>query len=210
MAKISKRNVETLICDGDRPVFLWDESLSGFGVKALSTGKRQYLIKYRSNGGGRAAPQRWLTLGSHGQLTPDQARSLAQQALAAVARSEDPQSDKFRRRIAPRLRDVWAKFEEEHLPRKKPQTAKEYSSQWHDIISVQLEETAVGDMTRADISKLHSSLSDTPYRANRVIGIMLPLDDAGRGVGMARPRYKPLSLCYKIQGAASKQISWDR
>jgi hypothetical protein len=120
MPKLTKKIIDALDCDGAKPVFLWDSNLAGFGVKALPSGAKKYIVKYRANGGGRAAAQRWLTLGGHGQLTCEQARDLAQQALAAVARGEDPQSEKFKRRSAPLMRDAWIRFETEYLPRRKP------------------------------------------------------------------------------------------
>ena len=107
MAKITKRSVEALSPAKKWSVILWDDTLAGFGVKALPSGPKRYIVKYRALGGGRSAPQRWLTLGSHGQITPDQARSMAQQALAAVARGEDPQQDKQKRKVAPTLKDAW-------------------------------------------------------------------------------------------------------
>jgi hypothetical protein len=41
--------------------FVWDGSLSGFGVRVQSTGAMSYVVKYRS-GSGRGAPTRRLTL----------------------------------------------------------------------------------------------------------------------------------------------------
>ena len=172
MTKISKRTVDALMCDGERPNILWDEALSGFGVKALPSGAKRYIVKYRTNGGGRGAPQRWLTLGSHGQVTPDQARNLAQQALAAVARGEDPQAMKFEQRAAPALSDVWKRFSEERLLLKKPNTQLEYQRQWQDIIAPKLGMVRAESLSRSDVDKLHKSLKRTPYRANRVLALL--------------------------------------
>lgn len=115
MPKITKRTVDALEANSGRPSFLWDDALAGFGVKALPTGGKRYLVKYRAHGGGRGAQQRWLTLGGHGQLTSDQARAMAQQALAAIARGDDLQQEKRERRAAATLADVWKRFSAEHL-----------------------------------------------------------------------------------------------
>lgn len=171
MARISKRTVDELHADGDKPAFLWDDQLNGFGAKALPSGAKRYVVKYRTNGGGRTAPQRWLTLGAHGQITPDQARSLAQQALAAVARGEDPQGAKFQQRTAPTLQDVWTRFASEHLARKKPDTRREYVSQWTDLISPKFGRVKVDALSRGDIDRFHKSMSQTPYRANRTLAL---------------------------------------
>lgn len=172
MPKITKRTVDALVAEGVRPSMLWDDMLTGFGVKALPSGVKRYLVKYRTNGGGRNAPQRWLTLGTHGQLTPDQARDLAQQALAEVARGGDPQGFKFGQRMAPMLRDVWARFEAEHLPLKKEQTRTEYLSQWRDLIEPKFGRVAVKDMARSEVDRFHKSLRHAPYRANRILALL--------------------------------------
>ena len=172
MPKITKRTVDALVADGSKPCILWDDLLAGFGVKALPSGVKRYLVKYRTNGGGRNAPQRWLTLGTHGQLTPDQARGLAQQALAEVARGGDPQGLKFSKRLAPTMRDVWARFEAEHLPLKKEQTRAEYHSQWRDLIDPKFGRVAVKDVARSEVDRFHKTLRHAPYRANRTLALL--------------------------------------
>ena len=172
MAKITKRAVDALSCAGPGPTFLWDGSLAGFGVKALPTGTKRYIVKYRCGGGGRTATQRWLTLGTHGQLTVDQARALAQKALAAVAAGVDPQREKLQNRSAPTLLDAWRRFEEEQLPLKKAKTQEEYVSQWHGLINKQFGKSKVESISRGEIDKFHKSMRSAPYRANRVLALL--------------------------------------
>lgn len=172
MTRISKRTVDELASSELKPTFIWDDRLAGFGVKCLPGGGKRYLLKYRLKGGGRAAPQRWLSLGSHGALSPDEARSLAQQALAAVGRGEDPQGAKLSERKGETLTDVWRRFEMEHLPSRKPQTRYDYEAQWRNIIAPKLGKTRVGDLTRNDVDRLHKGLRTTPYRANRVVALL--------------------------------------
>ena len=172
MGKINKRNVDKLSASGGRPTFLWDDHLSGFAVKCLPSGAKRYVVKYRAGSGGRSAQQRWLTLGAHGQLTPDQARKLAQQVLAAVARGEDPQASKLQGRRASTMADLWNRFEKEHLPNKKPRTRHDYYSQWLKILEPSIGRTAIATVSRGDVDRLHKSLRSTPYRANRVLALL--------------------------------------
>jgi hypothetical protein len=110
MPRLTKRLVETLEV-GKAPVYAWDDQLAGFGVKVLPSGRRKYVCKYRV-GGGRKARDRWFLIGSHGQITCDQARDMAVQILSAVARGEDPQSDRLGGREAPTLFDLWNRYSE--------------------------------------------------------------------------------------------------
>jgi Arm DNA-binding domain len=84
--RISKRAVDALVCPAglDRE-FLWDCDLAGFGVAAFASGKKVYYAQYRMNGRSRR-----ITLGDHGRLTPDEARSQAKKLLGLVETGADP------------------------------------------------------------------------------------------------------------------------
>ena len=172
ITKITKSAVDGMDVDPDKPTYLWDRSLPGFGVKCSPTGSKRYVVKYRANGGGRAAKQRWLTLGGHGPLTPDQARKMAQQSLAAIARGEDPQSEKSKRRGASSLSDIWDRYEKEHLPSRKENTQYDYTRLWIGVLKPKLGATIVQDLSTDDVDRLHKGLRSTPYRANRVRALL--------------------------------------
>jgi hypothetical protein len=168
MARLTKRSVEALQPSA-KPLFLWDDQLPGFGVKVLPTGQRCYVVKYRVGDGGRKAPQRWLTIGTHGAITVDQARAMAQQALAAVGRGEDPQGDKEARRSAPTIEALWQRYESDYLPRKKPSLIVNDRQMWRDFIEPAFRGKMIKDISRDDVYRLQKQISDRPYRANRVI-----------------------------------------
>src|SRR6266446_2586456 len=94
MARITKRSVDALKAAGDRDVFLWDNELPGFGVRCRRSGAKVYFLKYRTAGG----RQRWLTLGQHGLLTPDAARSKAMREKAAIGDGDDPSGTRQKKR----------------------------------------------------------------------------------------------------------------
>lgn len=76
---------------------LWDESVSGFGIRRQEGDGVAYILKYRT-GNGR---QRWLTIGRHGApWTPDTARNEAKNLLGRIARGEDPAASKAEARTA--------------------------------------------------------------------------------------------------------------
>lgn len=182
MPKLTKRAVEGVEA-ANKPVYLWDDQLAGFGAKVLPNGQRRYLLKYRV-GGGRKAPQRWLMIGTHGAITADQARDIAQQALAAVARGEDPQAQRTATREAPSIRDLWGRYETDHLPRKKASSAKDDRQKWRDHIQPALGRKRVVEVTREHVDRLHKSLADTPYQANRVLALISKLFNLAELWGM--------------------------
>lgn len=183
MPRLTKRFVEA-IEPADKPTHIWDDQLSGFGVRVLPNGHRRYLVKYRTGGGGRTAPQRWYLLGTHGAITCEQARDLAQQVLAVVARGDDPQADKFAFRAAPTVTDLWQRYETDHLPHKKPTSASDDRQKWRDRIAPYLGSKKVKDISRDDIDRLHKRHADTPYQANRVIALLSKLFNLAELWGM--------------------------
>jgi integrase len=95
-ARITKRSVDVLT-PGSADVFLWDEVLKGFGLRLTPKGARSYVVQYRM--GGREAPSRRYTIGSHGSpWTPETARREAERILIMVRQGTDPVDAKNQRR----------------------------------------------------------------------------------------------------------------
>jgi integrase len=82
----------------DRRYHVWDDELTGFALRVEPTGVKTFVIKYRAEGGGRSAKQRWLVIGRFGPLTPDQARKIAKAKLGSVAAGADPAGELQARR----------------------------------------------------------------------------------------------------------------
>ncbi|WP_160602697.1 tyrosine-type recombinase/integrase [Pontixanthobacter aquaemixtae] len=170
--RITKRAVDQLSPVSQKPVFLWDDQLPGFGVKCLPSGKKRYLIKYRSDGGGRSARQRWYMLGTHGHITPDQARKLAVQALASVASGQDLQSVRDVQRNAPTIAALWDRFQAEILIQRKVQTKRDYTNLWRLLIEPKFAHHRADTLCRNDIEIWHKGYGATPYQANRALALM--------------------------------------
>src|SRR3546814_19860862 len=64
----------------------WCSELKCFGAFIMPSGTRTYFVDYRNANNVR----RRMKLGRHGAVTAEQARTLAIQALAEVAKGNDP------------------------------------------------------------------------------------------------------------------------
>lgn len=95
-ARINKSNVDAT-AKAVRDVFLWDDKIPGFGLKVTPAGSKVYLYQYRLHGGRGAKVERY-TIGKHGPLTPDQARTEANRLAMLVAQGTSPQRDKVERK----------------------------------------------------------------------------------------------------------------
>src|SRR5262249_51781290 len=91
MPKITKRIVDGLMPDqGGRDVFCWDSELRGFGIRLKPSGAGAFIIQYRN----KDRRNRRMVLGKVGTLTPDEARGLAREHLASVAKGMDPSHER--------------------------------------------------------------------------------------------------------------------
>ena len=100
--RITKRAVDALQCPaGHDRDFLWDDALAGFGVAAFPSGRKVYVAQYRQNGRSRR-----VTIGEHGRLTPDEARSQAKTILGAVETGADPIEERRAARAVRTFREV--------------------------------------------------------------------------------------------------------
>jgi Arm DNA-binding domain len=93
-------------------VFLWDDAIAGFGIAAFPSAKKVYVAQYRQNGRSRRA-----TLGEHGRLTPDEARTEAKKLLGAIVQGNDPIAQRKAARAVPLFRDVADEFMRVHSRR---------------------------------------------------------------------------------------------
>jgi integrase len=82
----------------DKPYVVYDDKLTGFGMRILPSGVKTWQVEYRPHPGGRGVPKRRMSLGATTKVTPDQARKLAQSILHRVAIGEDPMKDKSAKR----------------------------------------------------------------------------------------------------------------
>ena len=167
--RLSKRSVDALDCPiGKDRVFLWDNALAGFGVAAFASGKKVYVVQFRKDGRSRRA-----TIGDHGRLTPEQARSQAKTILGSVEQGADPIDERRRARAVRTFREVADDFLVQHVDRKrKGRTSAEYRRLLDNYIYPAIGSKRIVELSRGDISKLHARLSNTPNQANRCVSVI--------------------------------------
>ena len=100
--KLTKRLLDNAKPHLTHDVFLWDDEAPGFGLRIKPSGVRSFVLQYRNGSG----VSRRMTLGKFGVLTPDEARKIAKQNLAEVARGGDPVEKKAQDRNAMTVRQL--------------------------------------------------------------------------------------------------------
>jgi len=167
MPKITKRLVEAAEVR-EKDYIICDDELRGFAVRVLPSGKRYYLVQYRIG-----TRYRRMSLGQHGMLTTEKARTKAFGLLAAVKDGEDPAGERQQGRKAPTVAELAQRFDKEHIAvRLKPGTAREYRRNLRRFILPAIGSLKVADVSKADIARLHHELRRIPYQANRNLEVI--------------------------------------
>ena len=78
--KLTKSTIDTLPVPSSDLVY-WDVASPGFGVKVTPTGRKVFIVLYRTGGAG--SKLRKYTIGPYGRVTLHQARVAAQKVFAA-------------------------------------------------------------------------------------------------------------------------------
>ena len=109
---IGKRIVDAA-APKDKRYDIWDADLPGFGLRVGTTGTKTYIVRHRADGGGRAAPKRYVTIGRVSVLTIEQARKKAREVLAQALVGEDPAMRRNVKRLEIRMAELIDLYEEE-------------------------------------------------------------------------------------------------
>ena len=164
MAKITKRTVDALVGQ-ERERVVWDGDLKGFGVRVHPSGRRVYIVKTRYRG--RVIK---MTIGPHGAVTPSYARVRAAEIITDARAGKNPVG---RNADAPTMIALGKRFLKEYVSTHcKPSTAEEYRRSVKLFIDPRIGRYRVPDIQRSDIAALHHDMRDTPYQANRTLGVL--------------------------------------
>ena len=157
----------------ERPFFLWDGHLKGLGARVDPSGAKTFVLRYRPKSHGANSPKRFVTIGRYGVLTVDEARNRAREILGAVASGEDPAADLAHKRAASTFAEVADRFLNEHVnSKRKSKTATAYKALLENYAVPALGSRKAEAITRAEVSRLHSQLAETPYQANRLLAVI--------------------------------------
>jgi integrase len=156
--KITKQSVEAM-----PPGYLWDPTLVGFGARRQTTSGIFYVVRYRRNG-----KQRIMSIGRHGRLTPDEARSRAKVLLGKIEGGADPLAEKDR--PAPEtLRPVIDRYLARREPGMRPRSFVEITRHLRKH-SAPLHSLGLGEVDRKTVAQLLGKIEEDsgPMERNRV------------------------------------------
>jgi integrase len=148
----------------------YDADVKGFGIRVTAAGGRAYILNYRTRGG----RERRFTIGSFPDWKTSAARTEAGELKKRVDRGEDPMADVEADRTAKTVADLCQRFEDEHLPKTRPATERDYKALIRNEIKPALKNLKVADIAFSDVDDLHRKITKrgAPYVGNRTVAVL--------------------------------------
>lgn len=151
---------------GNRVVF--DDRLTGFGVRITANSNIAFILNYSLKG-----RERRITIGQYPTFTVLAARKEAEQLKGQVARGVDPLERRQAGHKAPTVEDMWKRYEAQYLPKLADRSQKDQRAMFTKSILPAIGRKKVEDVTFNDCEALHRKITkDRPTRANRVIEVL--------------------------------------
>ena len=189
MANLTKSLVEKLVPE-PKDYIIWDDKISGFGVKVTPKGRKSYLLKYRNQEGRQRKPH----IGVHGNVTCEQARKIAEKWHGRIANNEDPFSDREEARNSPTVSELCDRFVKDHASIHKKKSGLELDkTAIRKYIKPKLGNIKAVAVTKADIQKFHLSMKDMPANANRVLRVLSKMFNLAEDWGIRPANTNPVS-----------------
>ena len=154
--KITKRVVDATEA-AEKPFFLWDSEVKGFGLKVNPSGKRVYVLQYRILGRGTA---RRFTIGIHGSpWTPETARKEAVVLLGEIEKGHDPASQKAELKNRKTVSELCDQYLEEGCATKKASTLATDKGRIERHIKPLLGKQFIEDVTPNDVRRFMNDIA---------------------------------------------------
>jgi integrase len=165
--KLTNKIIATLPVPATGNRLTYDSEVTGLAIRITAAGDRRFVFNYTRKADRR---ERRYTIGEFGPWEIGPVREEAKRLRRVVDAGGDPLGELQETRAAPTVADLFARFEQEHLPRKRDRTQKSYRNTIRRDVLPTLGAMKVAAVTYADIDKLHRIISKrAPVQANRML-----------------------------------------
>jgi len=149
----------------DTAFLIHDVEIKGFRCKVTPKGKRIYYLYYRTTSGQQRNP----AIGTHGNITCDQAREIAKQWMGEVSQGGDPSKNKQELRQSDTLAELWQRYQKAKKPHLKASSMKELTRLWEKYLLPEFGRIKANQLESAPIRRFHEKNVERPYTANRML-----------------------------------------
>jgi integrase len=164
---ISKKSVKAL--KPSKTDHIWyDDEIRGFGVRVTPADVRSFILNYSITG-----RERRFTIARWPEWSADAARTEVIKLRENVSKNHDPLRQKEIARGEPTLAALAKIYIEQHASKKKREkSVYEDQRMLNTIVLPKMGSLRVSAIDSQDVERLHNSLKDTPYQANRVLSLL--------------------------------------
>jgi integrase len=159
--QLTELSVRTLK-PGAAPYLIWDLKQRGLAIRVQPTGARAWKAIYSYHG-----RPRWLHLGDANAIGLSDARTLAAEAMLAVARGKDPAAEKRAERGAGTFAELASAYVEQHA-RKRNKSWKQSEYLVERYLVPRWGQLQASSITRADVKAVMARI-EAPVLANQVL-----------------------------------------
>lgn len=187
--------------NGER-VVLWDPILPGFGCRVLPTGRKAFVLKYRT----RDDRQRLTTIGPFPTLTIDEARKRARRLMGQVLDGADPVGDRKKAKKAITFRELAEQYLQHHADVHK-RSARDDRQRIRDYLLPAWGARKADAVGRSEVAAVLQRIGqEKPVVANRVRALVSKMFNWAEATGVM-PEGTP-NPARRIQ--SFKEVSRDR
>lgn len=202
--KLTKRSVEGLTIEA-KDYFVWDSEMAGFGVRVFASGRKSYLVQYRASGRSRRK-----SIGRHGVLTAEEARTEARKLLGDVAKGGNPAEERQQQLRAPHMASLCDRFIADYAAQFcKPSTQKSYAIMMRTCIKPFFGTWKIADVCRKDVVEFHHQMRDRPYMANRSVSVLSKMFNLAEDWGLRAEGSNPARRIKKYREEEKKRYLSD-
>lgn len=169
--KFTKKSLDALVPDaGPREIEYSDTDVAGLRLVVNKLGRKAWLLRYTFRGGKRS-----MKIGEYPAIDISEARLLASEARAQVARGTDPQQVKAQEAMARGI-TLGRFMEEDALPhfRSVQRSYRDSLGRWNNHLKPVFGDTPLSEIRTQDVQRLHDAIKAklSPATANRVLALL--------------------------------------
>ena len=200
---LSRRTVDALSV-AKRDVVFWDRELPGFGIRVYPSGRKVYVVQSRGPAGHRR-----VSLGRHGDLSPERARKQALVVIERIRNGESPVPTPSGRVLT--VADLAVRYMEGHVRVScNAHTQGIYQGSLENHILPALGAMRIDAVGPEEAAALHYELRATPRAANRALMVLSKMFSLAEAWGLVPPGVNPCRFVLKYkEGKRERFLSPD-
>ncbi len=167
MSNLNEKFIRSLELPKTKHKIYWDDKIIGFGLRITNNNSKSFVLRYVING-----RERKYTVGTYPELSTTAAREIVTKLKGEIIKGVDPLEVKQANYKAPTFKDLSVEYLKLSQSTKRTATVLEYKSMTNKYLLPNFSNRKLNSITKKDLEKLHSSLKEVPYRANRILQLL--------------------------------------